>query len=194
MTYNNAPSLKSHVIIGRRFCLDLHVSYTVKNRWSWKLCYSSAVQIARNLVLSVAKNGRRNHYALSLICLSSIWGKAFSATLYLLARNITQSVKYGKKYFYVLKILLSRHVRQCTVTRIDVIFRYPDQVPLTHFVHRAKKVFSMWAWIFCWFFCATRIFRWCNDKVFEHRVGANLRPSDQEADILPLRHSTLVYN
>jgi hypothetical protein len=30
-----------------------------------------------------------------------------------------------------------------TVTRIEVIFRYPDQVPLTHFVHRAKKVFSM---------------------------------------------------
>jgi hypothetical protein len=30
-----------------------------------------------------------------------------------------------------------------TVTRIDVIFRYPDRVPLTHFVHRAKKFFSM---------------------------------------------------
>jgi hypothetical protein len=30
-----------------------------------------------------------------------------------------------------------------TVTRIDVIFRYPDRVPLTHFVHGAKKVFSM---------------------------------------------------
>jgi hypothetical protein len=30
-----------------------------------------------------------------------------------------------------------------TVTRIDVIFSYPDRVPLTHFVHRAKKVFSM---------------------------------------------------
>jgi hypothetical protein len=29
-----------------------------------------------------------------------------------------------------------------TVTRIDVIFRYPDRVPLTHFVHRAKKVFE----------------------------------------------------
>ncbi len=26
-----------------------------------------------------------------------------------------------------------------TVTRIDMIFRYPDRVPLTHFVHRAKK-------------------------------------------------------
>jgi hypothetical protein len=26
-----------------------------------------------------------------------------------------------------------------TVTRLDVIFRYPDRVPLTHFVHRAKK-------------------------------------------------------
>jgi hypothetical protein len=30
-----------------------------------------------------------------------------------------------------------------TVTRIDVIFRYPERVPLTHFVHRAKKVFGM---------------------------------------------------
>jgi hypothetical protein len=30
-----------------------------------------------------------------------------------------------------------------TVTRIDVIFRYPDRVPLTQNVHRAKKVFSM---------------------------------------------------
>jgi hypothetical protein len=28
--------------------------YTVKKRWSWKLCYSSVVQIARNLMLSVA--------------------------------------------------------------------------------------------------------------------------------------------
>ncbi len=27
---------------------------TVKKRWSWKLCYSSVVQIARNLMLSVA--------------------------------------------------------------------------------------------------------------------------------------------
>jgi hypothetical protein len=36
-----------------------------------------------------------------------------------------------------------------TVTRIDAIFRYPDRVPLTHFVHRAKKVFGMWALIFC---------------------------------------------
>ncbi len=29
-----------------------------------------------------------------------------------------------------------------TVTRLDVIFRYPDRVPLTHFVHRAKKIFA----------------------------------------------------
>jgi hypothetical protein len=29
-----------------------------------------------------------------------------------------------------------------TVTRLDVIFRYPDRVPLTHFVHRAKKAFA----------------------------------------------------
>jgi hypothetical protein len=32
-----------------------------------------------------------------------------------------------------------------TVTSLDVIFRYPDRVPLTHFVHRAKRVFYMWA-------------------------------------------------
>ncbi len=32
-----------------------------------------------------------------------------------------------------------------TVTRLDVIFSYPDRVPLTHFVHREKKVFAMWA-------------------------------------------------
>ncbi len=77
-----------------------------------------------------------------------------------------------------------------TVTRIDVIFCYPDRVPLTHFVHRAKKVFSMWAWIFCWVFCATGIFRRCNGKVFEHRVGAN--PSDYETGVLPQRQCTLV--
>ncbi len=81
-----------------------------------------------------------------------------------------------------------------TVTRIDVIFRYPDRVPLTHFVHRAKKVFSMWAWIFCWLFCTTGIFRRCNGKVFEHRVGVNLRPSDYEPGVLPLRHCSLVCN
>ncbi len=50
----------------------------------------------------------------------------------------------------------------------------------------------MWAWIFCWVCCATRIFRWCDGKVFEHRVGANFWPSDYEADTLPLRHCTLV--
>ncbi len=51
----------------------------------------------------------------------------------------------------------------------------------------------MCAWIFCWVFCATGIFRRCNGKVFEHRLGANLWPSDYEADILPLRHCILVY-
>ncbi len=49
----------------------------------------------------------------------------------------------------------------------------------------------MWAWIFCWLFCATGIFRRCNGKVFEHRIGANLRPSDYEPGVLPLRHSSL---
>ncbi len=34
---------------------------------------------------------------------------------------------------------------RCTVTRLDVIFRYTDWVPLTHFVHRAKQVFALWA-------------------------------------------------
>ncbi len=33
--------------------------------------------------------------------------------------------------------------RLCTVTRLDAIFLYPDRVPLTHSVHRAKKVFRM---------------------------------------------------
>ncbi len=51
----------------------------------------------------------------------------------------------------------------------------------------------MWAWIFCWVFCATGIFQRCSGKVVEHRLGANLRPSDYEADILPLRHCLLVY-
>ncbi len=80
-----------------------------------------------------------------------------------------------------------------TVTRLDVIFRYLDRVPLIHFVHRAKKVFGMWAWSFCWVFCATGIFRQCNGKVFVHRAGANLWPSDYEPGVLPLRHCSLVY-
>ncbi len=84
-------------------------------------------------------------------------------------------------------------LRSSTVTRLDVIFRYPDRVPLTHFVHRAKKVFGMWAWIFCWVFCATGIFRRCNKKIFEHRVGPNLPPSDYDPGVLPLRHCSLGY-
>ncbi len=80
-----------------------------------------------------------------------------------------------------------------TVTRLDVIFRYPDRVPLTHFVHRAKKAFAMRAWIFCWVLCATGIFRRCNGKVIEHRVGANLWPSDYGPSVLPLRHCSLVW-
>ncbi len=82
-------------------------------------------------------------------------------------------------------------LRGNTVTRIDVIFRYPDRVPLTHFVHGAKKVFSMWAWIFCWLLCNIGIFRRCNGKVFEHRVSTNLRPSDYEPGVLPLRHCSI---
>ncbi len=83
------------------------------------------------------------------------------------------------------------HGNCCTVTRLDVIFRYPDRVPLTHFVHRAKQVFAMRAWIFCSVLCATGIFRWCNGKVIEHRVGANLRPSDHWPSVLPLCHCSL---
>ncbi len=30
--------------------------------------------------------------------------------------------------------------------------------------------------------------------MFEHRVGANLRPSDYELGVLPLRHCSLVYD
>ncbi len=81
----------------------------------------------------------------------------------------------------------------CYCTSRDVNFCYPDRVPLTQFVHIAKKNSGMWAWIFCWVSCATRIFRRCNGKIFEHRLGANLRPSDYEADILPLRHCILMY-
>ncbi len=51
----------------------------------------------------------------------------------------------------------------------------------------------MWAWIFCWVFCATGIFRRCNGKIFQHRLGVNLRPSDYEENILPLRHWIFVY-
>ncbi len=37
------------------------------------------------------------------------------------------------------RVQLLQNPPLCTVTRLDVIFRYPDWVPLTHFVHRAKK-------------------------------------------------------
>ncbi len=80
-----------------------------------------------------------------------------------------------------------------TVTRLDVIFHYPDRVPLTHFVHRAKKAFAMRAWIFCWVLCATAIFQRCNGKVIEHRVGANLWPSDYGPSVLPLRNCSHVW-
>jgi hypothetical protein len=33
-----------------------------------------------------------------------------------------------------------------TVTRLDVIFRYPDWVPLTHFVHIEQKSYGA-AWL-----------------------------------------------
>ncbi len=78
-----------------------------------------------------------------------------------------------------------------TVTRLDVIFRYPDLVPLTHFIHRAKKVFTMRAWIFCCALCATGIFRRCNGKVIEHRAGANLQPSDYGPNFLAVSGSYL---
>ena len=50
----------------------------------------------------------------------------------------------------------------------------------------------MWAWSFYWVFCAAGIFWRCNGKVIEYRVGANLRPSDYESGVLPLRHCSLV--
>jgi hypothetical protein len=74
-----------------------YLEYTVKTRWSRKLSSSGVVQIARNLALSVAKNGREKNYTLAIIGLSSIWGNAFSAILYPLARNITLSVKLSIK-------------------------------------------------------------------------------------------------
>jgi hypothetical protein len=43
----------------------------------------------------------------------------------------------------LLKRLQIRALDAYTVTRLDMIFRYPDRVPLKHFVHRAKKVFAM---------------------------------------------------
>jgi hypothetical protein len=100
---------------------------------------------------------------------------------------------YSERFFMISNDWLAGYsLSSYTVTRLDMIFRYPDRVPLTHFVHRAKKVYGMWAWIFCWVYCATGIFRRCNGKVFKHRVGANLRPSDYEPGVLPLRHCTLV--
>ncbi len=120
---------------------------------------------------------------------SSNWFPTFSYTVlcinlaYFLILNVSNLV------FFCLNLT---EAHSYTVTRIDMILRYPDRVPLTHFVHRAKKVFSMGAWILCWVFCATGIFRRCNGKMFEHRGGANLRPSDYEADTLPLRHCSLV--
>ncbi len=50
----------------------------------------------------------------------------------------------------------------------------------------------MWAWIFCWVFSATGIFPQWNGKIFEHRLGANLRSSDYEAGMLPVRHCILL--
>ncbi len=54
-----------------------------------------------------------------------------------------------------------------TVISRDLNFCYPYRVPLTQFVHIAKKTSGMWAWMFCWVFCATGIFQPCNEKVFE---------------------------
>jgi hypothetical protein len=77
------------------------------------------------------------------------------------------------------------------VTSHDVDFCYPDRVPLTQFVHIAKKINVGLNFLLS--FCATGIFRRCNGKIFEHRLRANLRPSDYEADILPLHNCILVY-
>ncbi len=53
---------------------------------------------------------------------------------------------YKQNYKIVSDIFFLTFVfNKYTVTRLDVIFCYPDWVLLTHFVHRAKKVLGMWA-------------------------------------------------
>ena len=41
--------------------------------------------------------------------------------------------------FVTLSVNLAHFLSVLTVTRPYVIFSYPDRVPLTHFIHRAKK-------------------------------------------------------
>ncbi len=68
-------------------------------------------------------------------------------------RSVSESILKGSwlntlaqaKSLYCYTVQTVDLILPCTVTRIDVIFRYPDRVLLTHFVHRAKKVFSMGA-------------------------------------------------
>jgi hypothetical protein len=54
-------------------------------------------------------------------------------------------MQYMERLRYMKEIDYKRRLSGYTVTRLDVIFRYPDRVPLTHLVHRAKRVFGMWA-------------------------------------------------
>ncbi len=125
----------------------------------------------------------------------NISDKKFQSKLFKNILNFTYKLIASKilsPYFKPFKEHRNRFSGWHTVTRLDVIFSYPDRVPLTHFVHRAKKAFAMRAWIFCWVLCATGIFRRCNGKVIKHRVGANLRLSDYGPSVLPLRHCNLV--
>jgi hypothetical protein len=70
----------------------------------------------------------------------------------------------------------------CTVTRIDVIFRYPDRVPLTHFVLYIEQKKSLaWEPEFYVEFSAPPEFS-----------GGVIRPSDYDPGVLPLRHCSLV--
>ncbi len=44
--------------------------------------------------------------------------------------------------FFTLLMQIKNYFNIYTVTSRDMISRYPDGVPLTHLVHRAKKVFA----------------------------------------------------
>ncbi len=77
-----------------------------------------------------------------------------------------------------------------TVTRIDVIFRYPDRVPLTHFLHRAKKFLACEPEFYVDFSAPPEFSGGVMEKSLS--TGANLRSSDYEPGVLPLRHCSLV--
>ena len=57
-----------------------------------------------------------------------------------------------------------------TVTSYCVDFCYPDRVPLTQFVHIAKKFWH----VGLNFRLSFQIFWWCNWKIFEHRLDLQI--------------------